>query len=160
VKRRAVRLRAAAAALVAAVVLAACTKAPQDDRFAGVNAELTLMICGAPDEVQTVRHYVQKFRERTPGVTVKIQHAPDMGFSEKLNARFVGDDPPDVFYLNVEDFSGFASRGWLLPLDDLVEADRKAGTFASDAYFKNVFDEFRYEGQLYGIVKDFAKIVL
>lgn len=140
------------AALFAAV-LAACTRAPAAH-------VLKLMVWGAPDEVGTVKHYVDLFRERTPGIDVVIQHAPDMGYREKLNARFLGGDPPDVFYLSYEDFPGVQARGWLATLDDLMDRDRKAGTFDADAYFPGVFDKFRAGGKTYGVVKDFATLIV
>lgn len=120
--------------------------------------EIRLMIWGTPDEVSTVRNYVKTFRERHPKISVKIQHVPDMGYREKLNTRFRGGDPPDVFYLAYEDFAGVANRGWLLPLDDLVASDKE---FQASDFFTEVFENFRYEdGHLYGVVKDFATLVL
>ena len=154
------RIAALLTAALAAGVAVGCTREPVDARFAGGGVELKLMIWGTPDEVQTVRHYVELYRKRTPGVEVTIQHAPDMGFREKLNTRFLGGDPPDVFYLSFEDFPGVASRGWLLPIDDLVARDEKAGTFDSKAFFPEVYDHFRYQGKLYGVVKDFATLVM
>jgi multiple sugar transport system substrate-binding protein len=151
---------ALASAVAASLVAAACTKEPANGRFAQGGVELKLMIWGTPDEVLTVKHYVQVFRERTPGIEVTIQHAPDLGFREKLNTRFLGGDPPDVFYLSFEDFPGVASRGWLLPIDDRVAHDEKEGTFDHRAFFPEVYDQFRYEGKLFGIVKDFATLVL
>jgi multiple sugar transport system substrate-binding protein len=150
---------AIALALAAGVVTAACTRQPADERGGAV---LKLMIWGAPDEVQTVKDYVKLFGEKHPNIDVVIQHAPDMGYVQKLNTRFLGGDPPDVFYLNFEDFPGVQSRGWLLPLDDLIAKDRgaKEDGFNPEAYFPQVYDVFKEGGKTYGIVKDFATLVL
>jgi multiple sugar transport system substrate-binding protein len=120
--------------------------------------EIRLMFWGTNDEVQTVRRYVEAFRDKNPGVTVTLQHTPDMGYREKLNTRFRGGDAPDVFYLATEDFPGIANRGWLLPLDDLIANDKE---FDAKAFFPEVYEQFRYDDKkLYGIVKDFATLVL
>ncbi|MEZ0229050.1 MAG: sugar ABC transporter substrate-binding protein [Planctomycetota bacterium] len=122
------------------------------------DVELKLMIWGSPDEISTVRGYVKTFRQRHPEIDVKIQHVADMGYRQKLNTRFRGGEPPDVFYVAYEDFVGVANRSWLLPLDDLIANDPE---FKSSDFFPEVYEKFRYEdGKLYGVVKDFATLVV
>jgi multiple sugar transport system substrate-binding protein len=122
------------------------------------DVELHLMIWGTPDEVKTVRDYVDAFRQKFPTIEVKIQPIPDQGYAQKLRTRFQGGDPPDVFYLDIQDFPGVATRGWLLPLDELIARDKQ---FDPGAFIPEVYERFRWEdGKLYGVAKDFATLVL
>ncbi len=143
-----------------AVLIALLTLWVEREAFVrpAADVELHLMIWGTPDEVKTVRDYVDAFRRKYPTIEVKIQPIPDMGYREKLNTRFRGGDPPDVFYLDTQDFPGVATRGWLMPLDELIAGDK---TFDASAFLPEVYERFRWEdGKLYGVAKDFATLVL
>jgi multiple sugar transport system substrate-binding protein len=145
------------AILAAAIVNGGgCTK-PRATAGASDAAELELMIWGAPDEVQTVHHYVQAFRRENLGLRVKLQHAPDMGFRQKLEIRLRGGDPPDVFYCDYGYFEDLAERGVLLDLEPFIARD--PGFRVAD-FYPEVLDRFRHQGRLHGICKDFATLVV
>ncbi len=140
------------AALALALGLAVgCTRAPAADG-------LKLMIWGDPAEVAVVRRYVDEFRRLRPEVGVTIQHAPSLGFREKLEIRLQGGDIPDVFYVDVQDFEALAERGVLLDLEPFAAKDPE---FRPEAYFPEVLNAFRSkDGRLRAIGKDFATLVL
>ncbi len=137
--------------LAVAVLLPACTRDP------GSATTVKLMIWGAPDEVATVQSYCDKFEAANPGIRVKIEHAPDMGYRQKLQMRIAGDDMPDVFYVGHDDFPELRALGALADLTDHLEADEG---LSREDFYEEVFRGFVEDDRVYGIAKDFAVLVL
>jgi multiple sugar transport system substrate-binding protein len=127
-----------------------CTRDPKD--------VLRFMIWGSPEEIAVVDGFLEEFRRAHPDVRVKVEHAPSMGYREKLRIQCLGGNAPDVMYLGEGDLPSFAERGWLLDLEPYVERDR-AEVEPSD-FYPQVYERFRAGGKTYGVSKDFASLVL
>lgn len=134
-----------------------CTKDPKNAEFEGKSIRLRFMFWGDPAEVQTVRYYINEFQKETPGVTVDLIHQPSGVYRDNLRIRMIGQDAPDVMYLGLEDFAGFAEDGYLEPLDTFIAKDKE---FKPDEFYGKIYEQFRYRGKLYGVAKDFATLVL
>jgi len=120
--------------------------------------KLVFMYWGTPEEKETVLNYITKFTNENPNVQIEAIHVDSLSFGQKLKTMISGGTPPDVFYLDVEDFSGLAARGELLQLDDYLNRDKDE--VKPEDFFEAPFNEFRYKGRLYGIAKDFTTLVL
>lgn len=120
--------------------------------------KLVFMYWGTPEEKEVVMNYINSFIQQNPGVEIESIHVDSLSFGQKLKTMIAGGTPPDVFYLDIEDFAGLVSRGHLLQLDDFLNRD-KDEVNPSD-FFEAPFNEFRYKGRLYGIAKDFTTLVL
>ncbi|MDF1664268.1 MAG: extracellular solute-binding protein, partial [Planctomycetota bacterium] len=138
-------------------LLTSCTKDPKNAEFEGKSIRLRFMFWGDPAEVQTVRYYINEFQKETPGVTVDLIHQPSGVYRDNLRIRMIGQDAPDVMYLGLEDFAGFAEDGYLEPLDTFIAKDKE---FKPDDFYGKIYEQFRYRGKLYGVAKDFATLVL
>jgi multiple sugar transport system substrate-binding protein len=134
-----------------------CTKNPANNEFQGQSIRLRFMFWGDPAEVQTVRYYINQFEKKTPGVRVDLVHQPSGVYRDNLRIRMIGQDAPDVMYLGLEDFAGFAEDGYIEPIDEFIAKDKE---FNANAYFPEIYEQFRYRGKLYGVAKDFATLVL
>lgn len=149
------RLLAVPAGVVAGAVAAllagsGCTRDPSQ--------KLRFMIWGAPDEIKVVQGYLDDFAEAHPEIPVQVEHAPSMGYSQKLRTLLRGDNLPDVMYLGEADLEWFADQGALLDLTELAARDR--GELDPDDFYAPIYERFRRDGRLYGIAKDFATLVL
>jgi multiple sugar transport system substrate-binding protein len=139
------------------IMAPACTKTPASNEFQGRNIRLRFMFWGDSAEVQTVRYYINQFEKKTPGVTVDLIHQPSSVYRDNLRIRMIGQDAPDVMYLGLEDFAGFAEDGFIAPVDEFIARDEE---FNAGDYYQEVYQQFRYRGKLYGVAKDFASLVL
>lgn len=119
---------------------------------------LRFMMWGTPEEIRVVQGFLDEFRKEHPDIHVVVETAPAFGYSEKLRVQFLGGSAPDVMYLMQENLESYASRGWLLPLDDRLERDREE--LDPDDFYPSTFERFRHDGKLYGVCKDFATLVL
>lgn len=124
----------------------------------GPSNKLVFMYWGTPEEKATVLNYITNFLQQNPDVSIEAIHVDSLSFGQKLKTMIAGGTPPDVFYLDIEDFGGLVSRGELLQLDDFLNRDRDE--VKPEDFFEAPFNEFRYKGRLYGIAKDFTTLVL
>lgn len=124
----------------------------------GGGNKLVFMYWGSPEEKEVVINYISQFTNQNPGVEIEGIHVDSLSFGQKLKTMIAGGTPPDVFYLDIEDFAGLASRGELLQLDDFVNRDAQEINVSD--FFEAPFNEFKYKGKLYGIAKDFTTLVL
>jgi multiple sugar transport system substrate-binding protein len=109
------------------------------------SSHVTLMIGGAPAELDYWEQIVQQFSEAS-GIPVKIMRQPtdtDQRRQSLLIPLEAGQDDPDVFLMDIVWIGQFAASGWLLDLDDYIEQDN----FSLDAFFGSII-EFadRFEG--------------
>ncbi|MGC8767305.1 MAG: ABC transporter substrate-binding protein [Brevinematia bacterium] len=124
----------------------------------GGGNKLVFMYWGSPEEKEVVLNYINQFTNQNPNVEIEGIHVDSLSFGQKLKTMIAGGTPPDVFYLDIEDFAGLASRGELLQLDDFVNKDAQEVNVSD--FFEAPFNEFKYKGKLYGIAKDFTTLVL
>ncbi len=116
------------------------------------------MYWGTPEEKEVVLSYIDAFKKKNPGVEIEGIHVDSLSFGQKLKTMIAGGTPPDVFYLDIEDFAGLAEAGELLAIDEFVAKD--ASEINLSDFFEAPFNEFRYKGRLYGVAKDFTTLVL
>lgn len=117
---------------------------------------LNFMMWGDSEEKSAVYEVLESFQAIHTNIGIKVIHTDSLSFADKLQTMFAGGDAPDVFYMYLEDFFGYASKGLLYPLDDYVEEPE----YDLDDFYSELVNAFRYGGNLYGIPKDWTDFVL
>lgn len=84
------------------------------------------------------------------GTEAEVVVAADL--NQQLSQGFAADDPPDVFYLSTDVFSGYAANGSLFPYVEELEN--------ADDFYPTLLESFTYEGTQYCAPKDFSTLGL
>jgi multiple sugar transport system substrate-binding protein len=121
---------------------------------------LTFLMWGTPEEKTAVYSVLKRFqtvqKEKGEPIGLKVISVDSLSYSDKLQTMFAGGTYPDVFYLHIQDFFKYASKGNLAPLDDYIkDEDFNAGDF-----YPQLMNAFTFEGTLFGVPKDWTSFVL
>lgn len=107
----------------------------------------------SPEEEELLRQALEAFQAEFPDITVNYEPiAAD--YLIKLQTDIAAGNAADVFYVQAEFAQDFMSRGVLLPIDDYMEADG----VSPDEYYQGLYDAFTWEGQTYGLPKDWSPL--
>lgn len=96
--------------------------------------------------------FLAQFTKKT-GLRVD-SHAIAGDYDQVLQQRYASNNSPDMHLIGSHLLDNFADRAWLLPLDGKLRPGYKTGILPE------LLDVFRYEGNLYGIPRDFATLAL
>jgi len=118
-------------------------------------AKITFSGWGDETEQQIYRDSIERFKEVCPGVTVNFEPVP-ADFQTKLKAQMAGGTAPDVFYVDDQLMTAFASSGQLMALDGYMS---QAGVSRGD-FIPSLLTIFTYDGQTYGLPKDWGTLGL
>jgi multiple sugar transport system substrate-binding protein len=130
----------------------------------GVSSELgTMAARSAKDSISfqiwdaaqapAMRQIIDAFHEDYPGIEVTMSIAAYASYFERLRIQAMGDDLPDVFWINGPNFELYASHGLLQDLGDLEGFD-------PENYPENLVELYTYGTTRYAIPKDFDTIGL
>ncbi|HTX78164.1 MAG TPA: sugar ABC transporter substrate-binding protein [Longilinea sp.] len=160
----------AACATATAVPTTAPTEAPVAATEAPTSAPAAQSTCPLPvekgasivfsgwgdtSEQKIYTDSIARFKAVCPDVTVDYQPIPDK-FQDKMKAMMAGGTAPDVFYVDDQLMTAFASSGQLLALDDYM---KQAGVSTSD-FIPSLMSEFTLDGKTYGLPKDWGTLGL
>jgi multiple sugar transport system substrate-binding protein len=109
----------------------------------------------SPAETALLESLLYRFSTENPDINVKYE--PITGdYKQALLTAIASGTEPDVFYMDIFWWQELAASDVLMPLDDLMAG---TGTTA-DAFIPSLWDAFQYNGQTYGIPKDFNTLGL
>jgi multiple sugar transport system substrate-binding protein len=156
--RRARGSLAAVTASVAALALAACGGGSGFDEDGDTGgdggdggdggAPLEVLIGSSGDaETQSVTDALEAWSAES-GTEANLSVAADL--PQQLSQGFAAGSPPDVFYVGVDHFAGYAANGSLEPYADQIEAD----------FYPTLVESFTYEDTFYCAPKDFSTLAL
>ncbi|MER8090760.1 extracellular solute-binding protein [Streptomyces sp. NPDC094048] len=148
--RTAVAAFATCAALLAATGCSSSfgDKEPEQDK-AG-KQKLTVLIATSGDaETQAVKAAAAAY-EKKSGNSVTVETAKDM--NQQLAQAFAGHKPPDVFYVNSDQFANYAKGGSLYPYGDRISD--------ADDFSQQLRTSFSYDGKLVCLPKDTSTLGL
>ncbi|AXG82962.1 sugar ABC transporter substrate-binding protein [Streptomyces paludis] len=112
--------------------------------------KLTVLIATSGDaETQAVKAAAAAYAEKS-GNSVTVEVAKDM--NQQLAQSFAGHKPPDVFYVNSDQFANYAKGGSLYPYGDEI-ADK-------DVFSEQLRASFSYDGKLVCLPKDTSTLGL
>ncbi|MEU3188160.1 extracellular solute-binding protein [Streptomyces sp. NPDC006923] len=151
VTRTTVAALATCAALLAATGCSSSfgdAKEPEQDKSG--KQELTVLIATSGDaETQAVKAAAAAYAKES-GNAVTVSVAKDM--NQQLAQAFAGHKPPDVFYVNSDQFANYAKGGSLYPYGDRIPD-------ASD-FSEQLRTSFTYDGKLVCLPKDTSTLGL
>lgn len=109
----------------------------------------------SPAETALLESLLYKCSIENPDIVV--QYEPITGdYKAAMLTAFASGTEPDVFYVDIAYFEEFARSGVLLPLDDLMASS----DVSREDFIPSLIEAFAYEGQVYGIPKDFNTLGL
>ena len=128
------RLVATGLACLLAGSVAACSGAPAASEPGGAASaatELTgtLRVWNPYPEMYdpAMADVAAAYEAKHEGVTIEMESVPLAGAWDALQTQFLGGSAPDVMLLEPPQITDYAGRGYLLPLDDAVDAEWKGG---------------------------------
>jgi len=141
----------------AETVMEADTGTVEDTCPLPVEEGATIVFSGWGDdsEQQIYKDSIERFKEVCPSVTVDYQPIPD-NFQDKLKAQMAGGTAPDVFYVDDQLMTAFASSGQLMALDDVMA---EAGV-SRDDFIPSLLTIFTLDGKTYALPKDWSTLGL
>jgi len=98
----------------------------------------------------------KEFQKTHSNITVNVEVTPWDQYWTKLQTAATGNTLPDVFWMNAMNFPLYAANKQLMSYADRVKAD---GVDMSK-YPKDLVETYSYNGQVYGLPKDFDTIGL
>ncbi len=110
---------------------------------------------GDDSEQQIYKDSIERFKAVCPSVTVEYQPIPD-NFQDKTKAQMAGGTAPDVFYVDDQLMTAFASSGQLMALDDVMA---QAGV-SRDDFIPSLLTIFTLDGKTYALPKDWGTLGL
>lgn len=141
------------------IALTACNSSSTDDGGnEGGQTEITYYSFSAmPDYENELEEMVAAFEEINPDIKVNVELAPFDDYFTRLQTRIAGNEAPDVFELNYENFIQYASRGTLADLTEFIEKD---DDFDPSQLNEQAFKAYQYDGKQYGMVESFSNVVM
>ncbi|MBE9179620.1 ABC transporter substrate-binding protein [Oculatella sp. LEGE 06141] len=108
----------------------------------------------SPAEQAAFAQILREFEAEHPDIRVKYEVIAEQ-YMDVLKTRMIGDAAPDVFFLDALETPFIASKGVLEPLDGYITPEFDLADFE-----ESLLEPFRYEGQLYGLPKDYSTLAL
>ncbi|MGA6159452.1 sugar ABC transporter substrate-binding protein [Stenotrophomonas sp. NPDC087984] len=149
--------RTATAALVTCAALLAATGCSssfggdnETQQDTGAKQHLKVLIATSGDaETKAVKEAAAAYEKRS-GNKVTVEAAKDM--NQQLAQSFAGHRPPDVFYVNSDQFANYAKGGSLYPYGDKIKD--------TDDFAEPLRTAFTYDGKLVCLPKDTSTLAL
>lgn len=109
----------------------------------------------SPSETALLESLLYRFSVENPDIQVKYE--PITGdYRQALLTSIASGTEPDVYYMDIFWWQELAKNGVLLPLDDLMASSG----VTKDVFIPSLIDAFTFDGQVYGIPKDFNTLGL
>lgn len=106
----------------------------------------------APDYLEELDAIVAAFEAENPNINVEVSTAAFADYFTLLQADFVGNNPPDVFELNYENFVTYAANDVMLDLSPYLSAEAP--------YYPRALEAFQYDGQQFALPESFSTVLL
>ena len=111
----------------------------------------------APDHLDTMKAMIEAFEKSNPTIRINLQTASYDDYFTKLKTRVAGNQTPDTFELNYENFVTYAAAGTLLNLNSVSRSDK---SFKKSVYYGKAYDVFSAKGKQYGLPASYSTVVL
>ena len=111
----------------------------------------------APDHLEDLDAIVQGFQAANPNVTIEVQTASFDEYFTRLQTQIAGDEAPDTFELNYENFVTYSNAAALLDLSPYAVTK---GGFDPARYYPRAYEVFQADGVQYGLPATFSDVLL
>lgn len=109
----------------------------------------------SPAEDNLVRQILLDCGVSNPDVRVKYEPIP-ANYGQVIRTEVAAGTEPDIYYMDIFEFPFFAGEGVLQPLDDYMAEQG----ISRDDFIASLINAFTFDGQTYGIPKDFNTLAL
>jgi multiple sugar transport system substrate-binding protein len=156
--RRVILFGAIAASLVIAAVTATASQGRTDAQAAPAAQEVAGSIrlagwtSGGSTEGVLLKQVLAGFAKKYP--KIKVTYTALDPYQQNMLAQFAARRPPDVFYVDSNDFPDWAKQGLLEPLGPYITKYK----FSTKPFHARLLNAFRYKGKLYGFPKGFSPL--
>lgn len=140
---------------MAAPLLAACSGRSDDGKESGGRTTLSYGVWDVA-QVPGLQKVIDAFEKENPGISVRMELTPWSSYWTTLKTSMRGGTAPDVFWMNAVNLQLYASSGVLEPLSGHIESDATP----VDRHPESLVKIYGYQGEQYGIPKDFDTIGL
>ena len=114
---------------------------------------LRLMTWAEGDTLALHQTAIKQFTDANPNISVEITSVPNADYYTKLQTEVAGNSAADIVNIGEAYTTRWAASNVLVDLSQFINADTK---FNVDDFFPNVLDNFKYQGKLYVIPKDYV----
>jgi multiple sugar transport system substrate-binding protein len=97
---------------------------------------------------QTINAFMKKYPK------IKVNYTALDPYQQSMLAKFAARKPPDVFYVDSNDFPDWAKQGLLEPLDSFIAKYH----FSTKPFFPRLLKAFQFKGKTYGFPKGFSPL--
>jgi multiple sugar transport system substrate-binding protein len=140
-------------AVVVLAMTAACEREPQDEA-----TRITVMVSGAPEEIEAYRAVVEAFDRSQTGIDVELLPFADRDdLIVRLSTSIAGGQPPDLFLMNYRYYGQFAARDALEPVDPYL---RTSEVFSADDFFQTSMTPFQWDGEQMCLPQNVSSLVV
>jgi multiple sugar transport system substrate-binding protein len=108
------------------------------------------------NQLPATEEIIKNFEAQNPDIDVEIELTPYKQYFVKLNAAASGGVTPDVFWMNMPNFSTYAKHGLLAPIDTYLEGSK---TNIND-FVQSSVQAYNANGNQYGIPRDIDSIAV
>src|SRR6266540_3265311 len=127
------------------------TAAPAAQGLSG-NITLAGWTSGGSTEGQLLKQMLTGFAKKYP--KIKVTYTTLDPYQQNILAQFAARKPPDVFYVDSNDFPDWAKQGLLEPLGPYITKYK----FSTTPFYPRLLNAFRYKGKIYGFPKGFSPL--
>ena len=107
---------------------------------------------GGSTEGVLLKQVLAGFAKKYP--KIKVSYTALDPYQQNMLAQFAARKPPDVFYVDSNDFPDWAKQGLLEPLGPYIAKYK----FSTKPFFPRLLNAFRYKAKLYGFPKGFSPL--
>jgi multiple sugar transport system substrate-binding protein len=116
------------------------------------NITLAGWTSGGSTEGVLLKQVLTGFAKKYP--KIKVTYTALDPYQQNMLAKFAARKPPDVFYVDSNDFPDWAKQGLLEPLNGMISKYK----FSTAPFFPRLLDAFKYKGKTYGFPKGFSPL--
>jgi len=116
----------------------------------GPKVELTMSVWAGVVEAKEFQAIVDSINAKATNYHVTVQASPQE-YVTKLQTGLASGTASDIFWVDVDHLSGFADKGSLLDLTNMLKADKTHPAFNLDDYFPGAIAAASYKDKIYGL---------
>ena len=116
----------------------------------GPKTELTMSIWAGVDEAKEFQAIIDGINAKATNYHITVQASPQEYFT-KLQTGLASGTSADIFWVDIDHLSGFADKGSLLDMTDMLKADKTHPAGNLDDYFPGAIAAGTYKDKIYGL---------
>lgn len=139
-----------------ATTLTGCSSSSQGEKSSGKTTIEYMNFSGTGANEELLKNMESLFEEQNPDIDINIQTVGFEDYFQQLATKIAGGSAPDVFELNIENFSAYAKKGAIKEMDSVLQ---EIG-FDESTVRKEALDAFKIDGKQFGIPQKFSNVVM